>query len=67
MSNSDTAQSVFSANVQLMNDLSLDLAISTDAPLFIVGPNGAGKSGLMLSLYRANHVNAVRIAASASW
>ncbi|RUZ73975.1 ATP-binding protein [Mesorhizobium sp. M7A.F.Ca.US.006.01.1.1] len=63
VTSSDAAQSNFSTTLQLLNGSSMTLPVSPEAPLFIVGPNGAGKSGLMLSLYRANHVNAVRIAA----
>lgn len=63
VTSSDAAQSDFNATLQLLNKTSMTLPVSPKAPLFIVGPNGAGKSGLMLSLYRANHEKAVRIAA----
>ena len=60
---SDTGESFFDTTLLLTNESSMELPVSTTAPLFIVGPNGAGKSGLMLELYRRNHEKAVRIAA----
>lgn len=63
MTGLDAAQPAFSAKLQLVDGSSVELPLSTIAPLFIVGPNGAGKSGLMLSLYRGNHATAVCIAA----
>ncbi|MER8470199.1 AAA family ATPase [Mesorhizobium sp. M1328] len=61
--NSEAAEPPFETAVPLTNGSSLQLPVSTAAPLFVVGPNGAGKSGLMLSLYRKNFARAVRVAA----
>lgn len=63
MDTSAAVEPTFKTAVPLTNGNSLQLPVSTAAPLFVVGPNGVGKSGLMLSLYRMNHDKAVRVAA----
>jgi len=63
VSSLDTDEPDFSTKLQLIDGTSMELPVSTAAPLFVVGPNGSGKSGLMLQLYRENRANAVRIAA----
>ncbi len=55
--------SIYKTSIKLLNGTSIDLPTSVGTPLFVVGQNGAGKSGLMLTLYRMNHENAVRISA----
>lgn len=61
--NPNDEQLKFSTTLQRTDGSTLDLPISTSAPLFIVGPNGAGKSGMMQSLYQRNIENSVRISA----
>ncbi|SMH55835.1 AAA domain-containing protein, putative AbiEii toxin, Type IV TA system [Mesorhizobium australicum] len=49
--------------MRLIDGSALQLPVSSSAPLFVVGPNGAGKSGLISTLFRLNHADAVRISA----
>ncbi|WP_085466984.1 AAA family ATPase [Mesorhizobium australicum] len=55
--------STFNTTVRLIDGSALQLPVSSSAPLFVVGPNGAGKSGLISTLFRLNHADAVRISA----
>lgn len=57
------APSTFNTTVRLIDGSELQLPVSSSAPLFVVGPNGAGKSGLISTLFRLNHADAVRISA----
>lgn len=54
---------VFSTTIPLFDGETIELPVAAAKPLFVVGPNGSGKSGLMLSLYRNNSANSVRISA----
>ncbi|MGL5445799.1 MAG: AAA family ATPase [Rhabdaerophilum sp.] len=61
--NSTSAAPSFNTLVSLFDGSQLQVPVSSSVPLFVVGPNGAGKSGLISTLFRLNHADAIRISA----